>query len=334
MTYIVGIRKPEHNFLAIISDVMVTKVYGDGRVHKENTALKTGRLFNGCIYGLAGDATAGIEFLVTFKKSINFNDEINNNLGHLQNFVLSDSWDSGRGFKILFGIRNPKPQFYLLDSISREIRILPNLVYTMGSGKSILDEIVFAAYDYSNSHIMNELNQRNAPIVYYPCFLSLWLSELILGFEKKQLEDIGIGGIFHYIYQTESKENSSMPLVLVLSKLENDVLVQNSYRTSLLNGYLIVEHLNQQHTSVFTSEVERQDLVEMGLEDNEEILAEAYKRSHALPIYYFCGFATHDPTYRGFYSVHVSSNDTKVVDWNGNVRPDFQEKIYKNLRGA
>jgi len=334
MTYIVGIRKPEHNFLTIISDIMVTKIYSDGRIYKENTALKTGRLFDGCIYGLSGDANYGIKFLVSFKKSINFKNTINNNFNKLRDYISSSQWDSGEGFKVLFGIRNPIPEFYLLDSTTREFRLLEDSVYTMGSGKRLLDEIVLSGYNYSNSYIMNELNQKNAPIVYYPCFLSLWLSELALGFEEKQLEEVGVGGIFHYIYQTETKENSSMPLVFVLSKIENDKLVQNSYRISLLNGYLIIENLTINSVSVFSSEVERQDLSEKGFLDNEEILTEAHKRSRELPMYYFCGFATHDPSYRGFYTGHFSSNDTKVIDWNGNVRSDFQDKIYKNLKVA
>lgn len=313
---------------------MVTKIYSDGRIHKENTALKTGRLFDGCIYGLSGDATYGIKFLVSFKKSINFKDRINNNFNKLCDYISSSQWESGEGFKVLFGIRNPIPEFYLLDSTTREIKLLEDSIYTMGSGKRLLDEIVLNGYNYSNSFIMNELNQKNTPIVYYPCFLSLWLSELVLGFEEKQLEEIGVGGILHYIYQTETKENSSMPLVFVLSKLDDDILIQNSYRTSLINGYLIVEHLNNDHVSVFTSEVERQDLAEKEMLGNEEILGEAYRRSRKLPIYYFCGFATHDPSYRGYYSAHFSSDDTKVIDWNGNVRSDFQEKIYKNLKVA
>lgn len=332
MTYIVGIRLPEHNFLAIISDIMVTKTYSDGRILKESTALKTGRLFDGCIYGLSGDATHGTNFLVNFKNSINFRDLTSNNFDNLRNYISSSEWDSGKGFKILFGIRNPVPEFFLLDSKTKEFRLLEDLVYTMGSGKRLLDEIVLKGYVFTNSYILKILKQKKAPIVYYPCFLSLWLSELVLGFEEGQLEEIGVGGIFHYVYQTETKENSSMPLVFVLSRLDKNILIQNCYRTSLINGYLIVEQLNNNRVSVFTSEVERLDLVEKGIHNNEEILDEAYKRSRKLPIYYFCGFATYDLSHRGFYSTHFSSNNTKVVDWNGNVRSDFQKKISRNLK--
>ena len=108
--------------------------------------------------------------------------------------------------------------------------------------------------------------------------------------------------------------------------------MQDSYRTCLINGYLVVENLKNKEVSVFTSVVERQDLSEKGLLTSEKILREAHKRSRKLPIYYFCGFATHDPSYRGFYSAHFSCNDTKVIDWDGNVRSDFQDKIDKNLK--
>ena len=201
-----------------------------------------------------------------------------------------------------------------------------------GAEKNLLDAIVLQGYKYSNSFIMDKLKQNKTPIVYYPNFLCLWLSELVLGFEEEQLRKIGVGGIFHYIYQTEEKEHSSMPVVFVLSKLENNKLVQNSYRTCLINGYLVVENLKSKHISVFTSKVERQDLAEKGLLDSEEILQEAHRRSRELPIYYFCGFATHDPSYRGFYSAHFSCVNTKVIDWNGNVKSDFQDKINTNLK--
>lgn len=332
MTYIVGIRKPEHNFLAIISDIMVTKEFSNGKIQKENTALKIGYLFDGCVYGLSGDATAGQKFLGLFKRMINCKDLVKDNFEKLSNFIKSSQWDSCSRFKILFGIRNPNPEFYLLDSNTREFKILDECLYTMGSGKSLLDPIVSQGYNYSNSFIMDKLKQNKAPIVYYPCFLCLWLSELVLGFEEKRLSEIGVGGIFHYIYQTDKKECSSMPTVFVLSKLENNELIQNSYRTCLINGYLIIENLKAGVISVFTSEVERQDLAEKGLLNSDDILQEAHKKSREMPLYYFCGFATHDPSYRGFYSAHFSCNDTKVIDWEGNVRKDFQDKINKNLR--
>jgi hypothetical protein len=332
MTYIVGIRKPEHNFLTIISDIMVTKVFPDGKLQKENNALKSGYLFDGCIYGLCGDAIAGHKFLSSFKRLIDCKDPVQNNFDRLSNFIELTDWDSGSGFKVLFGIRNPNPEFFLLDSSNREFKLLNEFLYTMGSGKELLDTIVSQAYIHSNELIMDKLKQHGAPIVYYPCFVCLWLSELVLGYEEKKLSDIGVGGIFHYIYQTSEKECSPMPIVFVLSKLENDNLIQISYRTCLINGYLIIENLNSNHISVFTSEVERQDLAERGLLDSEEIIREAHRRSRELPIYYFCGFATHDPSYRGFYSAHFSCNDTKVINWNGNVISDFQDEINKNLR--
>ncbi|MDP8229864.1 MAG: hypothetical protein P9L93_02045 [Candidatus Gorgyraea atricola] len=332
MTYIVGIRKPEHNFLTIISDLMVTKKIPDGKIQKENNALKTGYLFDGCIYGLSGDATAGHKFLGSFKKSIDCKNSVKNNVEKLSNFIKSSKWNSGSGFKVLFGIRNPNPEFFLLDSHTREFKLLDECLYTMGSGQMLLDKIVSQAYNYSNSFIMEKLKQKKAPIVYYPCFICLWLSELVLGFEEKQLSEIGVGGIFHYVYQADKKECSPMPIVFVLSKLENNKLVQKSYRVCLINGYLIIENLSDGSVSVFTSEVERQDLAEKGLLDSDDILQEARKRSRNLPIYYFCGFATHDPSYRGFYSAHFSCNEIKVIDWEGNVRSDFQDKVDKNLR--
>lgn len=332
MTYIVGIKKPEDNFLTIISDIMVTKIFSNGKKQTENIALKTGYLFDGCIYGLSGDAIAGHSFLSSLKKAINCKDPIKDNFKKLSEFASSSQWETGSGFKILFGIRNPSPEFYLLNSTSREFKLLDENLYTMGSGKSILDAIVLQGYKHSNSFIMDKLKENKVPIVYYPNFICLWLSELVLGFEKEQLEKIGVGGIFHYIYQTENKEHSSMPAVVVLSKFENDKLVQNSYRTCLINGYLVVENLNSKDVSIFTSVVERQDLAEKGLLASKGILQEAYRRSLELPIYYFCGFATHDPSYRGFYSAHFSCNDTKVIDWDGNVRSDFQDKINANLK--
>ncbi|MDZ4288724.1 MAG: hypothetical protein U0984_12235, partial [Prosthecobacter sp.] len=181
MTYIVGINKPSVGLLTIIADVMVTMRYPTGNLVRKTNALKTGCLFEGCVYGLAGDANAGLGFLRDFKAQIEIRGEIAGNVAKLDAFVSHGTWAAGNGFKILLGIRSPDPCLYLLDSDLRTLVPLCDEIYTIGSGKALLDPLVFDEFKNASRLIENHMAANGIPRGYYPYLTCQWLSELTLG---------------------------------------------------------------------------------------------------------------------------------------------------------
>jgi len=333
MTYIIGINKREHNFVTIISDIMVTREYPNGTIIRENTALKTGLLFDGCLYGLSGDARAGHDFLLGFKQKVNKTFSIKENVGEFIKYIKSANWSKGEGFKILFTIRNPVPELYLFDSDNPDLKLCNDPVVTIGSGKQYFDKMVLSMNEYVDSMIMRILKNKNIPIVYYPCFMCLWLSEQTLGFEKAFLEKIGVGGVFHFCYQTIDKEHRHLPIIFSLISLDKTTgkVDYKTYRVSFINGFLVIDYLTDNKRIAFTSPVERKDLNDCGIDKDSELLKEIYRRSDSLPLYYFCGFATYDPSHRGYYRAHLSCNNNKVIDKGGNIAPEYLEEIAKNI---
>jgi len=330
MTYIVGINKKEYEFVTVISDIMVTKRYPDGSIVRENTALKTGLLFKGCLYGLSGDADAGQDFLLGFKQKVNKTNSIGENVEEFKEYIRSAEWKKGKGFEILFAIRNPSPDLYLLDSNNPELVLCKESLVTLGSGRRHFRNMVSNMKKHADSTIMQALKEKRTPIVYYPCFMCLWLSEQTLGFESSYLEKIGVGGIFHYCYQTSGKEARHQPIIFVLFSFDKSTqkISHKAYRISFINGFLLVDYLTDKKRITFTSDVERKDLRGYSVQENREFLKEIYRRSDAMPLYYFCGFAIYDPRHRGYYRGHFSSSrGKKVIDKEGNIESNYLKEI-------
>ena len=68
MTYILGVKQRGAN--AIISDLRVSRRTPDQTWWGANTALKSGKLFDGCMFGRAGNAEVSRDFIVAFKAEI------------------------------------------------------------------------------------------------------------------------------------------------------------------------------------------------------------------------------------------------------------------------
>jgi hypothetical protein len=65
MTYILGIQKKDYNFSALLCDLMVSFSDQDGTViDRDNSSLKSGLLFEGCIFGVAGNASLAKRFIL------------------------------------------------------------------------------------------------------------------------------------------------------------------------------------------------------------------------------------------------------------------------------
>ncbi|MBA7691650.1 hypothetical protein ES703_100201 [subsurface metagenome] len=183
---------------------------------------------------------------------------------------------------------------------------------------------------YADNTIMQALKEKGTSIVYYPCFMCLWLSEQTLGFESSDLERIGVGGIFHFCYQTSDKEARHQPIIFVLFSFGKSTqeISYKAYRISFINGFLLIDYLTDKKRITFTSDVERKDLKGYNIQKNRELLKEIYRRSDKMPLYYFCGFGMYDPRHRGFCRTHFSSSrGKKIIDKEGNIESNYLKEI-------
>lgn len=216
MTLIVAFQQPGIN--CIISDLRVTNsLTGEGR----NSALKTGILCNGCIYGVVGAAHFARKFIRSFKEVVRSNrlDNVSDIwdvfLNYSKNYTY-DKADSSFFYLILSERSSGKPKFHILDSKSGTVQTSPDSEYMMnivpfGSGANITSNEIQqkigpklgAFHQYAFETLGNKYEDTACITPYLVC---LWLNELSLGDVRYDLEQNGVGGAFHFICQTSKDE--------------------------------------------------------------------------------------------------------------------------------
>jgi len=337
MTYILGIQKTDNNFAAILCDLMVTFKDHEGNViERNNTSLKSGLLFEGCIYGAAGNANLAKSFIKGFKELTDSSRSIEYNWELFQNYSKADFADnSGEAFKVLLSCRvSGVPQLFLYNSTERNITKIDDGICSIGSGKEILDKHVELRKDITDKAILEILSKNKIPILYYPYFYCLWLSELTMGLEASKLNDIGVGGLFHFCFQTNEKECRQQPSVYVLSvpDKKNKTIYNHIYRVTFVEMSLVVDNpLFKPSRSIImpfemskTDNISKDELQAFGEKVNQE--------ADAQPFYYFCGFGFPTPELRGSFTAHLSCDRTTfVVDKKGTIHPDYRSRIERNI---
>ena len=336
MTYILGIQKKENNFSALLCDLMVTFEDHDGNViDRNNSSLKTGLLFEGCIYGVAGNANLAKTYITGFKALTDKSKSIEYNWKLLQDYSKAEFTDqSGEPFKVLLSCRvSGTPQLFLYNSTERNISEIDDEIYSIGSGKKILDEIVNLRKDITDKTILEILSKNKIPILYYPYFYCLWLSELTMGFEAPKLDQIGVGGLFHFCFQTTKKEGRQQPSVFVLSlpDFKNKTIYNHFYRITFVDMCLVVDNPLVGPSryiimpfEISTGSISQEELNAFGERINQKADAQQF--------YYFCGFGFPTPELRGSFLAHLSCDPKNlVVDKKGNIHPDFRSKIERNI---
>lgn len=342
MTYIVALQKSEHNFSAIISDLMVSQkdIKTNKVIKSDNTVLKTGLLFKGCIFGLAGDANAGIDFIKQFKEIVNPSEPIEKNWKLFQEYIKTCSIvNSGEVFKIIISCRvKGRPNLFLFNSNSRSLSKITNEIFTLGSGKEILDKILNNRRKIVEKIILEQMEKAEIPILYFPYFYCLWLSELTMGFEYSLLEKKGVGGLFHFCYQTKNGEGRQKPAVFVFSvpDKKNRTIYNYIYRVMLTHGFLVIDNpLATPQRLIITSSAERRDIDSLNEEALKTLGNMINQKADEERFYYFCGFGLPNPDTRGSFVCHISGpKGDLVVDKFGNIREDYKKIIERNINSV
>jgi hypothetical protein len=369
MTYVVAFKQPNMN--AIIADCRVTSVdEGIG----EDARLKIGFLAPGIIFARVGSDERSSQFISRFRQSLQgISDNEQSYWKRLEAFVSAYGFpfEGNDYFQLVLSTRAfGEPGFFELDSLKGELRAFKSgseaYIKTYGSGKKELDgylfgkdglphpldqsfvqrlESVMAEYETMGVGTMTTL--RHLP--YYIC---LWLSELTQTGERARMNAVGVGGPFHFIYQTRDLEATQDPAVYVLTRYDFEPAFTSSslYRVAFLNGGLFVESFlypdhdpkwpdgRYEHHTIFDISV-RDDLLDYRPERDEAKLHSDIERELAsLPYYKFCCLGYWHPYERErtvvLYNLNGSRDDIyHIVEGKGTqLAPELVNYVMQNFQ--
>ncbi len=350
MTYIVGFKQPGVN--AIISDARVSWKGDHNQWEGKNTRLKTGLLFTGCIFGRLGNDECSRDFIVAFRRSVREStDSIGGFWQKFQEFAKSYNYRKGskNQFKLLLSCRaTGQPKFHLFDSengFSSEEIPHENYFLSFGSGKEILDpylsQVCSARIKPLQEYLSGNLPKTISPWLVSPYFVSLWLSELSLTFESSELEKHQVGGVFHFIYQTEQTEATQTPAIYIFSMANRSAKSIYSwiYRVACVQGGLYVERHSppdsrskevKVEVDAFFDDASRLDASKLDKESlHDQIIAEL----NSIPFYCFCGFGFTPPQDRKSFGFKIATKGKRedLFDESGTPNTTLRKMIVRNF---
>jgi hypothetical protein len=315
---------------------MITKSnHETGQFERFNTALKTGLLFNGCIFGMSGDARAGTKFITEFnnKKQNIQSDSVKSKWKLFKEYVKRYKMEGNiDGFELILSCRHKGyPQLYIYNSKKKSISEIDEDWVSIGSGKELLDDMVAEKRKKNEEVILNIISKINLPIDCFPYFYCLFLSELTMGFEVSLLEKMGVGGLFHFYYQTSKGEWRQKPSVFVLMDIDklNKTVYHYIYRALFIDGFLIVDNpLEEPQRKILTSSFERKD-VDFMRPDEQRLLGDTINmKADKNQFYFFCGFGFSKPEFRNKRLFHISKDGRNlVVNEKGVIAEDFKKQL-------
>lgn len=334
MTYIVGIQQLGIN--TIICDTRVTWWRSNAKVGGENTSLKSGVLFPGCLYAITGDLEQAGSFIKEYKQRIE--GTYNTLEGLWSDFAQFAEKYSSKGrnrFLLLLSSRTKgKPEFFIFDSRSRNLAAVEKLI-TLGSGKELLDQRVSKWFSSREKAINDTIVSNKLPPFTFPYFYCLWLNEITQGEELSKLEQYDVGGIFHFLWQNSDGEYVQHPAVYVLAAADNNVktICIWVYRVAYVDDCLVIDNPVIEAREFFFSSVSRPSRAIDHYSNNwANVMEEIGAKADTLPFYYFCGFGFPQLIHRGPFGCHVTTKDDYVITKSGGLAPDYKALIVKHFR--
>lgn len=355
MTYVIGFKQPGVN--AIISDARGSWRGIDGRWYGDNTALKTGLLFPGCIYGVMGNPRHANELILGFKRSVGGERDSHVLWKWFQDVVGAYGFTKGEsdGFQILLSNRSSgQPVFYLLDSTSGISRVrmdAPYMVNSYGSGKTVLDRFVGEKSELTlkglQAHLVDDKGLPTESVhEVSPYFLCLWLSEWSLTYEKSRLEKHGVGGAFHFVYQTDEFESAQKPAVYIFSAANprTKAICSWLYRVVYVQGglYLECHTLTAQDAAPTPGpKVEKYVLLSTAAQpyieaiDQDQLRDIIMKGLESQPFWFFWGIGYTNRLDRSNHFFNVSGDGKRedVLGEDGRLAPEVRRLIESGFTG-
>jgi len=341
MTYIAAFKNP--GFASIISDMRVTWSSKEQKCGY-NTALKTGILFCGCIFGLSGNLVRGREFILAVKA------ELTKPMTPAESWYKFNQIVSNYNFRkckndhfqaILSTRASGTPELLLLDSMQglHPFEFDHGWV-SIGSGKPFLDKFVT---ERCIPEIKKFIEKHSHLATIYPYILCLKFIEISESFERKHLEKFDVGGLFHFIYQTDMLDATQDPALYVLSAadLENKTVYTWLYRICRVhNGKgLLVDKWAPSDGDYDKPVMQNKRFMsfdsitwpEMPQSLNESFKNHIIDKVEEQPWYFFCGFGFTNPTHRKTHAFHFTTKGDFIISKNLKLDPRAKQIIANNF---
>jgi len=238
MTYIVGVKYGSYS--AILCDSRVS--FENSSRDAENTWLKSGLFFHGCMFAYCGAVYPARKFIIACRTHLTVYGTIESFWENFCHFVASYDFPKGDdSFQLLLSSRaNQHVQLYILDSEKGRLDKCTSNIVTLGSGAVYLDDFVYANFGRIYITGNREIDARPETSPWMWC---LQLMERVQGLEVVRLQELGVGGYFHFSYQTPSEESRQPPAVYVLCDYvaERQLITSWAYRISFCKAALVIE---------------------------------------------------------------------------------------------
>lgn len=335
MTYIVGFRID--GISSIISDIRMTINQGQDR----SACVKTGILFPGCIYGLAGNLIQGFNFINNAKNALGGTDDPTQAWQMFENLCtwVDVSKEKSEYFELMLSSRaTGTPEFYVFDPINR-LTHYDNDWISIGSGQDILDQRIAANYAQKIMEVRQGIGLLKGTEVAYPYCLCLWLSEITLTFESSQLEAKGVGGIFNFVYQTSDYEDWQKPAVYVFSTLDIQAnrVESYTYRVCRIQEGLCVQcsHPLIDGKNGLMLYDATNVLPQAEIPNIEQFETEAWRKVGEQPFAFFYGFGYAQPAFQ--YGSHCyiplvpDDRNPPPINEQGEISSHFKELIVQHF---
>jgi hypothetical protein len=311
MTYLVAFGQPALN--TIIADTRVTWSSGAEVPDDPHTGLKVGLLFPGCIYGVtANDVSEAQKFIVRFRASIyRSTDTLPGLWRRFERFVeLYEFPPPSQQFQLVLSHRAfGHPRFAVLDSESGLDQTVPSdssYFATFGSGRGVLDPILIQElmprFDEKHRKLLLQVAQIPEPLIphFSPYFLCLWLNEKSLTFEASQLHEEGVGGLFHFVWQTAGSEGPQEPAVYIFCMVNraSNTVYSWVYRVVPFQEGVYIEEYKPATDRFIAKFIFNSATSEIVVPSGSEFERFLDRELAALPYFNFCGIGFIDPSER------------------------------------
>ncbi len=336
MTYVVGINQLGVN--AIICDTRVTWPRSDTRTVGTNTGLKSGFLFPGCIYAVAGDSNEANKFILQCRQYVMRNGTISNFWERYLDFTSYYDFNKELSscFQLLLSTRHSgSSEFFVLDSTDATVKPAGKFI-TLGSGRGILDSTTRQWSSKRKSLIEQLVTEQNIPHITFPFFYCLWLNEIAQGMGLSKLEDRGVGGLFHFIWQNNETEGVQQPAVYVISAADvlHKMICSWIYRVTCVDYAIVMDNPIVKARELYLDTTARPGRELIDHPNYEEIKRNICVKADTQPFYYFCGFGFSDPIHRGECGFHITTKGDFKVSGNGWIDQKFKALIQGNFSRA
>lgn len=328
MTYVIGIRSNDTS--AVICDSRVSFGKSEGM----NYMLKSGLLFPGCHYAAVGYTKPMRQLVIRLKEYLTGRNTFNGFWDKFVGFVKNyDGFDANHAFQLLLMSRHTgRSTLYLLDSASRSVTVQGDFV-TLGSGKEILDPVVEEIWKERHVEIMELLQEQEAPTWFFGYFYCLALMEYVQGVAYDTLNRAGVGGVFHFSYQTTKEEYRQHPAVYVIVSpfVEKKIITYTLYRITFEEMALVVENGAEQSFNILIDAAAWPAVI--GLDPNERFDLKERIRRGALdqPFYNFCGVGFGSGDLRGSLCNHLNLGNNDYLFSRNAINSGFVTSLIEGL---